>query len=66
MFQAIFMSFSPYFVCALLGVDSLRGGLAKATEFLRARHLIPHLGVCDANDRKRVGVGGVYDACACA
>ena len=23
------MSFSPYFVCALLGVDSLRGGLAK-------------------------------------
>ena len=23
------MSFFPYFVCALLGVDSLRGGLAE-------------------------------------
>ena len=23
------MSFSPYFVCVLLGVDSLRGGLAE-------------------------------------
>ena len=29
MFYAVFMSFFPYFVCAWLGVDSLRGGLAE-------------------------------------
>ena len=26
------MSFFPYFVCALLGVDSLRGGLAEGNK----------------------------------
>ena len=28
------MSFFPYFVCELLGVDSLRGGLAEANRIL--------------------------------
>ena len=34
MFEAVFMSFFPYFVSALLRVDSLRGGLAA--QVLRA------------------------------
>ena len=31
------MSFSPYFVCALLGVDSLRGGLAEGNRIVVCR-----------------------------
>ena len=37
------MSFFPYFVCALLGVDSLRGGLAKGNRILNFKMLRPNL-----------------------
>ena len=33
------MSFFPYFVCALLGVDSLRGGLAQGNRITSHRLL---------------------------
>ena len=33
------MPFFPYFVCALLGVDSLRGGLAEGNRIFRNRSL---------------------------
>ena len=51
------MSFFPYFVCALLGVDSLRGGLAEGNRitsqrlldqsqavYRGKRHIPPHFG----------------------
>ena len=46
MFSAVFMSFFPYFVCALLGVDSLRGGLAEGNRITSQRLL----------DQNQVGV----------
>ena len=53
------MSFLPYFVCALLGVDSLRGGLAEGNRitpqrlldqsqagvYRGKRHISPHFGL---------------------
>ena len=51
------MSFFPYFLCALLGVDSLRGGLAEGNRITSQRlldqsqagmwgkrHVPPHFG----------------------
>ena len=52
------MSFFPYFVCALLGVESLRGGLAEGNRitsqrlldqsqagvYRGKRHIPPHFG----------------------
>ena len=35
MFQAVFMSFFHYFVCALLGVDSLRGAFAEGNSIFK-------------------------------
>ena len=56
---AAFMSFFPYVVCVLLGVDSLRGGLAKGNRITSQRlldqseagvhtgkcHIPPHFGL---------------------
>ena len=53
------MLFLPYFVCALLGVDSVRGGLVKGNRitsqrlldqsqagvYRGKRHIPPHLGL---------------------
>ena len=33
------MSFFPYFVCALLGVDSLRGGVAEGNRISKTFHV---------------------------
>ena len=37
MFQAVFLQCLPYFGCVLLGVDSLRGGLAKGNRIFQIR-----------------------------
>ena len=56
------MSFFPYFVCVLLGVDSLRGGLAEGNRitsqrlldqsqkqaYRGKRHIPPHFGIFGA------------------
>ena len=39
MFQPVFMEFLPYFMCALLGVESLRGGLAEGNRITSQRLL---------------------------
>ena len=62
------MSFFPYFMCALLGVDSLRGGLAEGNRIhwgiifspkmmvlQGVGHLVPYLGVSYANDPQNGG-----------
>ena len=54
------MSFFPYFVCALLGVDSLRGGLAEGNripEQLQSGH-----GGCEAVGGRLLAVGNAVGA----
>ena len=57
------MSFSPYFVCALLGVDSLRGGLAEGNRFFSSiRHWVKMFStkcVYTQNDQNTFGILGI-------